>query len=151
MRTPVTQQPDRIDAIPDKAQAIAQKAEAARKPETAEQVDILLDRVTEAPEKVMHSAKEKLEHVASRLEDMRAQARPVLDQLVTDADGLRRRSVASVRGASAQLREQARSAAETSTVFIREKPIKTALIAAAVAAVSMALLRASGRSGTPRE
>ena len=81
-----------------------------------------------------------LDSVANGLNEARAQAGQVLNRLVSDAEKLTRRGVTAVREGSQQLRETTAQATDSTLGYIREEPVKSVLIAAAVGASLMALI-----------
>ena len=124
-------------------------------PTLADKAEALVDSTAHTADQAItstqHAANEKLSQLADTVEGVRAQAGPALSRFANDADELRRRSVDVIRGASTQVREGALRASDKSVAFIRDEPVKSVLIAAAVGALSMALINVIGRAGAARE
>lgn len=72
-----------------------------------------------------------------------AQAGPAFSRLAGEAEQMTRRSVESVR-------EQALLATDKTRGYIKDEPVKSVLIAAAVGAALMALVALVGRASSPR-
>ena len=92
-------------------------------------------------------AHQTLDHLADRVDSARLRATPVFDRLAHRADVLKYRGVTALRDGSDRLRYQAVRATDSTMGYIRKKPVKSVLIAAAAGAVIVALLAAFGRSG----
>jgi len=124
-------------------------------PTLADKAEALVDSTAQTADQAITStqraANEKLSRLADTVEEVRTQAGPALSRFANDADELRRRSVDVIRGASSQVREGALRASGKSVAYIRDEPVKSVLIAAAVGALSMALITLIGRAGTARE
>ena len=91
-------------------------------------------------------ANDTMDQLADGVDEARAKTGPMLDRLVSDAERLTRRGVAAVRDTSQQLRETTQRASETTVGYIKDEPIKSVLIAAAVGAALMALVSLASRS-----
>ena len=115
----------------------------------ADKTESLVDSATQTAEQAIRStqraAGEKLNQLANTAESVRAQAGPTISKIANDADLLRQRSADALRDASSQLRESAQRATDKSVAFIRDEPVKSVLIAAAIGAASMALMTAFSR------
>ena len=70
-----------------------------------------------------------------------AQAGPALGRLASQAEDMARRGVESVR-------HQTQLASDSTRGYIRDEPVKSVLIAAAVGAGLMALVTLAGRAGS---
>lgn len=123
-------------------------------PTLADKAEALIDSTAQSADQAITSTQratnEKLGKLASTVEEMRTQAGPAISRIANDADELRRRGVDVIRGASSQVRDGALRATDKSVAFIRDEPVKAVLIAAAVGAVTMALISVIGRAGTAR-
>jgi ElaB/YqjD/DUF883 family membrane-anchored ribosome-binding protein len=124
-------------------------------PTLADKAEALVDSTAQTADQAIastqHAANEKLSQLSDTVEEARVHAGPAISRFANDADELRRRSVDVIRGASTQVREGALRATDKSVAFIRDEPVKSVLIAAAVGALSMALINVIGRAGTARE
>lgn len=87
-----------------------------------------------------------LEQVGQKLDSVRDQAGPMINRLSSQAESAARRGADAVKETSAQLRERALRAQDTTVGYIRDEPVKAMLIAAATGAALMALLSMSSRS-----
>ena len=97
-------------------------------------------------EQISNAAHTALDPMVEGVDQARAQAGQVLNRLVSDADKLTRRGVAAVREGSQQLRETTARATDSTLGYIRDEPVKSVLIAAAVGATLMALVTLVSRS-----
>lgn len=90
-------------------------------------------------------ANDTLDDMSDRIDEVQVQA----GRFAGDAGRLARRGVAAVRVGSQRLRYQAVRATDSTVGYIREKPVRSVLIAAATGAALMGLLtlvsRVSGR------
>ena len=114
-------------------------------------VDSAAQTADHAIKSTQRSASENLSQLANTVEEARTQAGPMIGRLANNADEMRRRGVDSIRGASMQVREGALRATDKSVAFIRDEPVKSVFIAAAVGALSMALISLIARAATARE
>ena len=69
------------------------------------------------------------------MQDLRQQAAPFIARATTQASDLAHRGTEAVRETTQQLRERALRASDNTVNYIREEPVKSMLIAAAVAMV----------------
>lgn len=109
--------------------------------------DALAHSVDDAIHSSQQIAHQTLDHLADRVDSARLHATPVFDRLAHRAEALKYRGVTAMRDGSHRLRYQAVRAADSTIGYIREKPVKSVLIAAAAGAVVVALLAAFGRGG----
>lgn len=121
----------------------------------ADRADDLIETAKQTAEAAIRStqqaADEKLNHVADTLSDKVENVRnpgPALSRIANDADVLRRRSTDALRSASSQVRESALRAGDSTVAYIRDEPVKSVLIAAALGAASMVLLKVVSRAGS---
>lgn len=121
----------------------------------ADRADVLIDSAKQTAESAIRStqqaADEKLNQVADTLSDTVENVRsagPAINRIANDADLLRQRSVDALRSASFQVRETAMRAGDSTIAYIRDEPVKSVLIAAAIGAASMALLNVASRVGS---
>lgn len=123
-------------------------------PTLADKAEALVDSTAQTADQAITSTQratnERLSRLASTVEEMRTQAGPAISRIANDADELRRRGVAVVRGASSQVREGALRATDKSVAFIRDEPVKAVLIAAGIGALTMALISVISRAGAAR-
>jgi ElaB/YqjD/DUF883 family membrane-anchored ribosome-binding protein len=80
------------------------------------------------------------------VEEARAQTDEALKGLAADARKLTSRGVAAVREGTQQLRDQGAHLADSTVGYIKDEPVKSVLIAAAVGAALMALVTLASRS-----
>lgn len=85
-------------------------------------------------------AHDSLGTLAEGARDARQRVAPLLSRATEEAATLARRGMDAVREGSHQLRDKARHATDTTTSYIRDEPVKSMLIAAAVGAALMALV-----------
>jgi len=120
------------------------------KPALGQQAASIADHAAESATPAIRStqgvANEAFDRLSDKVEDARSQAGPLLNRLTTQAEMAARRSADVVRDTSAQLREKAVRASDTTVGYIRDEPVKAMLIAAATGAALMALIGLLGRS-----
>lgn len=109
----------------------------------ADQAAQSADRAIKSTQRVAHDA---LDGLASGVQDLRHQAAPLLNRVGEQAGAMAQRSVDAVRDTSAQLREKALHAQDTTVSYIKDEPIKAMLIAAGAGAALMAVLSLMTRS-----
>ena len=80
-----------------------------------------------------------LEHLGERVGGVRAAASSMLDTLAGDATRLSERGSEAARDTARRLREHAQDVRESTRGYIRDEPVKSALIAMAVGAALMVL------------
>lgn len=95
-------------------------------------------------------ANEALDGLAGSVKDLRQQAAPLLNRVGEQAGAMAQRGVDAVRDGSAQLREKALQAQDTTVSYIKDEPVKAMLIAAAAGAALMAMLSLMTRSNDRR-
>jgi ElaB/YqjD/DUF883 family membrane-anchored ribosome-binding protein len=119
-------------------------------PSLGQQAEGLADRAadstTGAIRSTQHVANEAFDRLSDKVEDARNRASPLLNRLTTQAEMAARRGADVVRDTSAQLREKAMQASDTTVGYIRSEPVKSMLIAAATGAALMALIGLLSRS-----
>lgn len=116
----------------------------------AQQAAALADHAADGANSAIRStqnvANEAFDRLSDRVEDARSHAAPLLNRLTEQAELAARRGVEVVRDRSAQVREKAQHATDTTVGYIREEPIKSVLIAAAAGAALVALMQLFGRA-----
>jgi ElaB/YqjD/DUF883 family membrane-anchored ribosome-binding protein len=108
--------------------------------------DHAAESATSAIRTTQNVANEAFDRLSDKVEDARSRAAPLLDRLTTQAEMAARRGADVVRDTSAQLRERAVHASDTTVGYIRNEPVKSMLIAAATGAALMALIGLLSRS-----
>ena len=108
--------------------------------------DHAAEGATSAIRSTQDVANQAFDRLSDKVEDARSQAGPLLNRLTTQAEMAARRSADAVRDTSAQLREKALLASDSTVGYIRDEPVKSMLIAAATGAALMALIGLLGRS-----
>ena len=120
----------------------------------ADKAGVLIDTAKQTAENAIRTtqqtADDTLNQLADKVDNLPSPG-PTITRIANDADQLRQRSVDALRSASFQVRESAMRASDNTVAYIRDEPVKSVLIAAAVGAASMALLSAMSRAGTGRE
>jgi ElaB/YqjD/DUF883 family membrane-anchored ribosome-binding protein len=115
-----------------------------------EETNGLADQAAKSADQAIRStqrvANEALDGLAGSVQDMRHQAAPLLNRVGEQAGAMAQRGVDAVRDSSAQLREKALQAQDTTVSYIKDEPIKAMLIAAGAGAALMAVLSLMTRS-----
>jgi ElaB/YqjD/DUF883 family membrane-anchored ribosome-binding protein len=96
-------------------------------------------------------AHQTLDQLADRVDSARLQAAPVFDRLAHRADEMKYRGVAAMRDGSQRLRYQAIRATDSTLGYVRQKPVRSLLFAAALGAAATLLLSVVGRAGKPHD
>ena len=109
-------------------------------------VDQAADTASSAIRQTKNVANSTLDRLSDKVDSAREQAAPLIDRLSTQAQDVARKSADAVRDTTAQLREKASRAQETTVGYIKDEPVKSMLIAAATGAALMALLSITSRS-----
>ena len=99
----------------------------------------LSDRVTDA-------VTDRAQAVQARVDDLLTQAPTAINHAVKDAEAIARSSIERMRLASTQASEKIARASDRTVGYIKDEPVKAVLIAAAVGAVSAALIGWIARS-----
>ncbi len=117
---------------------------------TVEANNGLADQAAKSADQAIRStqrvANEALDGLAGSVQDLRQQAAPLLNRVSEQAGVMAQRGVDAVRDGSAQLREKALQAQDTTVSYIKDEPVKAMLIAAAAGAALMAMLSLMTRS-----
>ena len=87
-----------------------------------------------------------LDKLSSKVDEVRAQAAPMLNKVGSQAEAAARRGMDAVRDTSQQLRERAVQASDMTVAYVKDEPIKAMLIAAATGALLMGLISMMSRS-----
>ena len=114
-------------------------------------------KATDMAENVADSAKgalnatqsatsEAFDRMSDKVDDAKDLAAPLINRLTAQAEAAARRGADVVRDTSAQIRDKASRAQETTVGYIQEEPVKAMLIAAATGAALMALISLVTRS-----
>ena len=110
----------------------------------------LVDQATQTADHAIKStqqaANEALESLAGAVHDLQHQAAPLLGRASDRVSALAQRGVDSVRDTSHQLHVKAAHASDNTVNYIKDEPVKSILIAAAVGAALMALISLISRS-----
>lgn len=109
----------------------------------AEQASQSADEAIQSTQRATNGA---LDRLTATVQDMRHQAVPMLDRASEQVSAFAQRGVDSVRETSQNLRDRAARASESTTNYIKEEPVKSLLIAAAMGAALMALTSLISRS-----
>jgi ElaB/YqjD/DUF883 family membrane-anchored ribosome-binding protein len=107
----------------------------------ADQAAHSADQVVRSTQRVANQA---LDGLAGSVRDLRQQAAPLLNRATEQASVLAQRGVDAVRAGSRHVRNQSLRASDSTLHYVREEPVKSMLIAAAVGAALMALLSGWG-------
>ena len=108
--------------------------------------DQAADTAGSALRSTQNATNEAFDKLGDKVNDLRDQAAPTLNRLSTQAESMARRGVEKVRDTSAQLREKALQASDTTVGYIKDEPVKAMLIAAATGAALMGLVGLMSRS-----
>ena len=92
------------------------------------------------------TAENALDSVASKVEEVRGQAAPLLSKVSSQAEAAARRGIDAVRDTSQQLRDKAAQASDITVAYVKDEPMKALLIAAATGALLMGLISMMARS-----
>ena len=109
----------------------------------ADQAAQSADHAIKSTQRMTHEA---LDGLANGVQDLRHQAAPLLNRVGEQAGEMAQRGVDAMRDTTAQLREKALHAQDTTVSYIRDEPIKAMLIAAGAGAALMAMLSLMTRS-----
>lgn len=109
-------------------------------------VDQAAQTADHAIKSTQQAANEALESLAGAVHDLQHQAAPLLGRASDQVSALAQRGVDSVRHTSHQLRVKAAHASDNTVNYIKDEPVKSILIAAAVGAALMALISLISRS-----
>lgn len=104
--------------------------------------DQTADVADQAIRSTQRAANHALDGLAGSVQDLRLQASPRLDRATDHARELAQRGVDAVRQRSQRLRDQAHRASDGTLNYIRQEPVKSVLLAAAVGAAVMAFMGA---------
>lgn len=122
---------------------ISNKSYAAQAHDLADQA---VAGTTDAINATRRVANDTIDRVAGKVQDVRDQAAPVLSRVAERAETLARRGLDSVRDTSSQVRDRAVRASDATIGYVKDEPVKSMLIAAAVGAGLMALVSLVSRS-----
>lgn len=106
--------------------------------------DDLLQSADKAVSSTRHYANEALDKAETKVRDLRGSVDPVVDMLATRAQKLARQSMDMAAEAKDRAQQSLSRAADVTTRYVAEQPLRSVLIAAAVGA-SVALLVAAAR------
>ncbi len=106
--------------------------------------DQAADTATEAIRGTQRAANHTLDNLASTVQDLRKQAAPLLHRATDTAQACLQQGMDAMQEGSATVRAQARRAADCTTRYVKDEPVKALLIAAAAGAVLAALVRVAG-------
>ncbi len=113
----------------------------------ADQAAASADQAIRSTQRVANQA---LDGLSGSVQHLKEQASPLLDRATEQASTLAHRGVEAVRDGSRQVRDQALRASRGTVDYIREEPVKSVLVAAAVGAALMALFGMRGGSSSRR-
>ena len=108
--------------------------------------DQAADSASAALRSTQSATNQAFDRLNEKVSEVRDQAAPTLNRLSTQAESMARRGVEVVRDTSAQLREKALQASDTTVGYIKDEPVKAMLIAAATGAALMGLIGLMTRS-----
>lgn len=91
-------------------------------------------------------ANEALDRLSDKVHDAHDKGAPKLVRMAEQAETLVRRGSDALRESSHQVREKAALASDRTIAYIKEEPVKSVLIAAAVGAAMLALVNMVSRS-----
>ena len=108
--------------------------------------DQAADRANSAIRSTQNVTNTAFDRLTDKVEDVRDQAAPLINRLSSQAETAARRGLDAVRDTSAQVRETALKASDSTVAYIKDEPLKAMLVAAATGAALMALVSLLGRS-----
>ena len=108
--------------------------------------DQAADRANSAIRSTQNVTNAAFDRLTDKVEDVRDQAAPLINRLSSQAETAARRGLDAVRDTSAQVRETALKASDSTVAYIKDEPLKAMLIAAATGAALMALVSLLGHS-----
>jgi ElaB/YqjD/DUF883 family membrane-anchored ribosome-binding protein len=114
--------------------------------EATQMTDNAADSATGAIRSTQNVANAAFDRLNDKVESARDQAVPFINRLSEHAESAAKRGAEAVRETSAQIREKALQAQDTTVGYIKDEPIKSMLIAAATGAALMALMSMASRS-----
>lgn len=108
--------------------------------------DKAADAAGNALRSTQNATNQAFDRMNNTVDDLRDEAAPALNRFTAKAEDLARRGADAVRDTSAQLKEKALQASDTTVGYIKDEPVKSMLIAAATGAVLMGLIGLMTRS-----
>lgn len=112
-------------------------------PTAADAAKRVVDKSAEAAQQALSSsrgvANRTLDGLSSRVDSARDVAAPAVQHAVERTQQLGHQTMDLVRNGAQQLRDQAQHAKDASVVYVRQEPLKSVLMAAAVGAGLMAI------------
>ena len=108
--------------------------------------DHAADSANSAIRSTQNVANAALDRLSDKVDNARDQAVPLISRLSSQAEAAARRGAEAVKETSAQLRDKALQAQDTTVGYIKDEPVKAMLIAAATGAALMALVSLASRS-----
>ncbi len=104
----------------------------------------------QAIKSTQRAANQALNSLSDTVQDIQHQASPLLNRASEQASALAQRGLDTLRDGTANLRDKAQQASDSTVSYIKHEPVKAMLIAAATGAALMALVslmsRSNGRS-----
>ena len=91
-----------------------------------------------------------LNDLSGRADNLRNDAKPVIDRVGRQASAIAQRSADAIRERSQQLRDTALQASDRAVDYIRDEPVRSVLMAAATGAALMGLVALLARSNDRR-
>lgn len=107
--------------------------------------DPISESIDQAKKPTAQVSSDALGSLTSTVQDIRQQAAPLISRVTGQAGAVAQRGVDTILDTSQQLGEKALRLSDSSVKYVKEKPVKSMLIAAAIGAVLMALV-GRGRS-----
>jgi len=120
-------------------------------PTVQDRIDELADQTSQAARNAAIDAKrvgnQALDRMASTASDWRDEAAPLVDRMADRASTAARHGAEWVRDSSGRMRQQVARVSDRTVGYVRDEPVRTALMAAAAGVVIYAVVRMlSGRS-----
>jgi ElaB/YqjD/DUF883 family membrane-anchored ribosome-binding protein len=103
----------------------------------SEQSNSLTDQAIKSTQR---AANEMVDGLAGTVQDIRHQAGPMLDRATDRVSTLAHRGIESARSTSQHLRDKALHASDRTVNYIKDEPVKAALIAVAAGAALIAVV-----------
>ena len=114
-----------------------------------DQASDLADRADSAIGRARRTSDGALDTLQARADSLREKAPAVLRRAAGQLEDLKHRSVEAARNAKATVQDQAQRASDRTVGYIRDEPMKSVLIAAAVGAAALALAHMLTRDRGP--
>ena len=107
--------------------------------------DQAIDQAERGVRASQRGAHDALDQLSQAVQDVRDNASPVLSRIASQAESLARRGLDAVVETSHDARRRAERATETTVAYVKDEPIKSVLIVAAVVGLTAIAISALSR------